>query len=452
MKDRRMVSAQGARAAVADLSDSCVQTNGSVAVSNRLAATLTTEPLVIATAPAARPARLLAISLLLTIAAGAAAGAQASRDDAPLVTPAPSGPHAVGRRLLHWTDESRREPTDTARARELMVWMWYPAASADGERERALPEGWAETHERESARKIGAEAAAALRALRVQARTGAPLLPGVGALPVLLFFPGLGWLPGDYSTLAEDLASHGYVVFGVAPTGLAATVQFPDGRQVPQLLGAGPRIGEDQVHAHEDARFALDEIRRLNGATASGLAGRLDLARIGAFGHSLGGTTALVLAARDTSVRAALNVDGDPMGGVRDVRPRQPILLLSSESPPIEEFPQAADSQRLALVRAGLERSEQRRTGEWVAIAERSTRAERLHVAGARHSDFLDVALVEARITDPKLRWMRVGPIAGERALRITRDVVRAFFDRELRSAPGDLLAEPGRAYPELGR
>lgn len=422
-------------------------------MSNRLAATFTTEPFVIAPFPAARPFRLLAISILLAATSAiSAAGAQAPTDGATLVTPPPSGPHAVGRRLLHWVDASRREPTDTTRARELMVWMWYPAASTEGELELALPGEWAEAHERESARTIGGEAATALRALRVHARTGAPLLPDGDPLPVLLFFPGLGWLPADYSTLAEDLASHGYVVFGVAPTGLAATVQFPDGRQVPQLLGAGPRIGEDQVHAHEDARFALAEVRRLNAEAASGFAGRLDLARIGAFGHSLGGTTALVLAARDTTVRAALNVDGDAMGIVRDVRPRQPILLLSSESPPVEEFPQAADSQRLALVRAGLERSEQRRTGEWLRIAEHSIRAERLHVAGARHSDFLDVALVESRIADPKLRWMRVGPIAGERALRITRDVVRAFFDRELRSAPGDLLADPGRAYPELGR
>jgi dienelactone hydrolase len=342
----------------------------------------------------------------------------------------------VGRRLLHWVDSARREPTDSTHARELMVWMWYPAAAGNAGHEAALPGAWGEAHAREGAPKIGAEAAAALRELRVHAHTDARPLVDSGPLPVLLFFPGLGWLPSDYSTLAEDLASHGYVVFGVAPTGLAGLVQLPDGRQVPRLLGTGPRIGTDQAHAHDDARFAMAQLRRLDAGVATGLAGRLDLARIGAFGHSLGGTTSLVLAASDTAIRAAVNIDGDPMGVVRDVRPRQPILLVSSESPPVEEFPHPADSQQLALVRAGLERSERRRTGEWEQIAREAERARRIVVPGARHSDFLDVALVEARITDPTLRWMRVGPAGGERVLRTTREVIRSFFDRELRGAP----------------
>lgn len=370
-----------------------------------------------------------------------------------LVIPAPTGPHAVGRRLLHWVDSTRREPTDTSRVRELMVWVWYPAADGgDASRELALDGAWGERHAEESIPKVGASAAAALRALRVHARTDVPLAASPASLPVLLFFPGMGWLPSDYGTLVEELASHGYVVVGVAPTGLSAMVQLPDGRQMPRVLGAGPKIGTDQEHAHDDARFAMARLRRMNAEDAGGLAGRLDLARIGAFGHSLGGTTSLVLAARDTAVRAAMNIDGDPMGVVRDVRPRQPILLLSSESPPVEEFPQAVDSQHRALVKAGLERSEQRRAGEWQRIAEHARRAGRLRVVGARHSNFSDVSLAEARITDPKLRWMRVGPIAGEHALRITRDVVRSFFDRELRRAPGDLLEHPERVHAELRR
>jgi len=43
---------------------------------------------------------------------------------------------------------------------------------------------------------------------------------------VLLFTPGLGWLPSDYSVLLEDLASHGYVVVGLASPGFADVVRF----------------------------------------------------------------------------------------------------------------------------------------------------------------------------------------------------------------------------------
>ena len=393
----------------------------------------------------------LAVMVICTHTTATAAQQPQAAD--PLVTPAPTGPDAVGRRLLHWVDSTRREPTDRDHPREIMVWIWYPAAAVGNVApERPLAGGWGDRHAEESTPKVGASAAAALRDLRVHARTDAPLAAVPAALPVLLFFPGLGWLPTDYSTVAEDLASHGYVVVGVAPTGLSALVQLPDGREVPRSLGFGPSIGTDQVHAHEDAAFVMTLLRRLSTDEIGELATRLDLSRVGAFGHSLGGTTALVLAGRDTSIRAALNIDGDPMGEVRDVRPRQPILLLSSDAPSIAEFPQRADSQQLALVKAGLDRSEQRRTGEWERIAERSHRAVRFRLLGARHSNFSDLSLAESRILDPTLRWMRFGPISGDRALRITRDVVRSFFDREVRGIPADSLAEPERLHAELRR
>jgi hypothetical protein len=46
---------------------------------------------------------------------------------------------------------------------------------------------------------------------------------------------------------------------------------------------------------------------------------------------------------------------------------------------------------------------------------------------------------------------MRWGPLDGARGLRITADVLRAFFDHTLLGRPADaLLRDPGRRYPEL--
>lgn len=52
----------------------------------------------------------------LVVALPLALGAQAA---AP-VAPAPTGSHAVGRRLLTWVDTSRRDPVDSARARAIV--------------------------------------------------------------------------------------------------------------------------------------------------------------------------------------------------------------------------------------------------------------------------------------------------------------------------------------------
>ncbi|GHO69804.1 hypothetical protein KSC_086960 [Ktedonobacter sp. SOSP1-52] len=59
-----------------------------------------------------------------------------------------------------------------------------------------------------------------------------PLATNQARYPVLIFSPGMGLLPTDYTTLIEDLVSHGYIVVGIAPTYSASAVAFADGRVV----------------------------------------------------------------------------------------------------------------------------------------------------------------------------------------------------------------------------
>ena len=356
--------------------------------------------------------------------------ATASTDARTIEAPAPTGSYAVGRRFMVWTDSARRDPVDTARARELPVWIWYPAAPAPGAvPQPVLPTAWQTRRIETLAAKLGPDVARAAGSLPVHARADAPLAAGTSRFPILLFTPGLGWLPSDYSVLLEELASHGYVVVGLASPGFADVVRFDDGREVARRLGIGEKIGSDQAIVHADAAFVLGRVRALVEDRRSFLHDRVDITRIGAFGHSLGGTTALVLAARDSAIRAAVNIDGDPMGDVVGITPHQPLLLISSESPTIAEAPPGAPPERLELMRQGLERSEQRRTDDWLHISAEARRAYRMRVLGAHHLDFEDAALFSSWLTTPKERWMRVGPIDGARGLAVTAEVVRTFFD-----------------------
>jgi hypothetical protein len=134
-----------------------------------------------------------------------------------------------------------------------------------------------------------------------------------------------------------------------------------------------------------------------------------------------------------------------------EVRPRQPLLFVSSEVPTMQEAPPPPNPQWTELARQGLDRSEHRRTGEWSRISSRASSATRVRLLGARHLNFTDAALVSALIDGPQRRWMRWGPIDGARGLRITADVVRAFFDHALLGKPLDtLLVQPELKYPEL--
>ena len=51
----------------------------------------------------------------------------------PAALPAPTGPHAVGRDILHLVDEHRQDPwVPSAGPRQLMVSMYYPARPGTG--------------------------------------------------------------------------------------------------------------------------------------------------------------------------------------------------------------------------------------------------------------------------------------------------------------------------------
>ena len=68
-----------------------------------------------------------------------------------------------------------------------------------------------------------------------------------------------------------------------------------------------------------DTRFVLNELAALNSGASpdarhrplpAGLAGTLDLTRVGMFGHSLGGATSAEAMAADRRILAGLDLDG----------------------------------------------------------------------------------------------------------------------------------------------
>jgi len=85
-------------------------------------------------------------------------------------------------------------------------------------------------------------------------------------------------------------------------------------------------------------------------------------------------------------------------------------------------------------VRQGLERSEQRRTDDWTSISSGSSAANRIRIPGAQHLNFTDAALAADGATAEQ-RWMKFGPVEPARALTMTAELVRAFFDQTFERA-----------------
>jgi predicted dienelactone hydrolase len=149
----------------------------------------------------------------------------------------------------------------------------------------------------------------------------------------------------NYSALAEDLASHGYVVVGFDAPYRTFTVVFPDGRMMRRTPENNPELCENQEQAQQarcvnkvltawtgDIGFVLDRLERVNTSDRSGkFTGRLDMTRVGVFGHSFGGAQAAQFCSQDSRCKAGIDVDGSLHGSVIQAGIHKPFLFLGSE-------------------------------------------------------------------------------------------------------------------------
>ena len=169
--------------------------------------------------------------------------------------------------------------------------------------------------------KSNGVAPAFLQGVKLDATADAVPMKRTGGWPVVLFSPGFGVERELYTGLVEDLASHGYVVVAIDHPHDAGIVEFPDGHVV--IPASQMDITRALTVRVADTRFVLTELARL--ARSGVFAGRLDLGRIGMFGHSLGGAAAASTMLVDRRLRAGADLDGLLFGQVRDERAVPPV-------------------------------------------------------------------------------------------------------------------------------
>jgi pimeloyl-ACP methyl ester carboxylesterase len=375
--------------------------------------------------------------------------------------PAPTGSYPVGTTVWHVTDKARPETFAGAGVqRQVEVLAWYPAA-ASGSREPApyLREGLAEILPRLRA------GLTALTKVRTHAVLDAPPAASPKKLPVLVFSHGFGGFPSSYTALFEDLASHGYAVLSIVHPYEVTAATLADGQVISMFDADGkPRQAfldviaewstedatmaavtreakeEDQLrllraylaglHATQtavdrwvaDTKLVLDQLGSLPKTTAAGrLGAKLDLGRLGAFGHSMGGVVAGAFCLDDQRCRAGLNLDGIPQYGTMiDRRMPQPFLMVYSARPG--------------------------RTGASDAIYRRAaSRYYRCDVRDTLHLDFSDAVLWGG----PLRKAGALGTLPPPRAIEITRAIVRQYFDQELSGRPSPLLSKQ-EVFPEV--
>ncbi|MFH7597283.1 alpha/beta hydrolase [Streptomyces racemochromogenes] len=381
-------------------------------------------------AAAALLALLLPASLPAASSASAAPTAPAAAVDALRTTgpelPAPTGRLAVGSEDLHLVDRSRTDPWAHTGPRELMVTLRYPAQRGTGR----APAPYLSTEE---ARLILADKGldkiidpAAFAATRAHARVGAR--PAEGRYPLIVLSPGFTVPRATLTSLAEDLASRGYVVAAVDHAYESAATAFPGGRILTclacdQAQGPGGREAVTDTRA-KDVSFLLDRLTGRHPVWRH--AELIDRGRIAMAGHSIGGGAALAAMAVDPRIRAGVDMDGGlpvpyPAAGIGG----RPFLLFGSAA--------SAPGQDTA--------------GNWSQAWPHLDGWKRwITVDGTDHFGATDYPALRDQLGVPHPD----APLPGPRALEVTRTYVGAFFDRHLKGQPRPVLDGPRADAPEV--
>jgi pimeloyl-ACP methyl ester carboxylesterase len=365
-----------------------------------------------------------------------------------ITLPAPAGHFAVGRTTYTWVnnDETDELALSPGAKREVVAWMWYPSVAATtATPAEYLPAPWRKALERNSGVLMGQLLTRDLALVRTHSTPDPDVSPEQRAYPVVILRAGGGALTTDFTTLAEDLASHGYIVVGFDAPYRTFVVVLLDNRVVIRPPANDPEnLSADQANRlinrllpmwTSDTAFVVSQLEQLNAADPSGkLTGRLDMQRLGMFGHSFGGATALQFCHNDPRCKAGIDIDGAPYGNVVQEGLKQPFLFILSDHS--RELADPASRQIHLDMQSIYDRLPSGRLF--------------ITIRGANHFSFSDQMLVKSHYVIGMMRLLGVGGLDGRRGLAITAEYVHMFFDVYLKGAPAESLRKASQLYPEV--
>jgi dienelactone hydrolase len=296
-----------------------------------------------------------------------------------------------------------------------MLLVWYPATGEPQHRGAWIPAAWADSaasdlhalSRRAVAQPSLDQVRRTLRETSSWSRDSSEVATAGAPFPVLVFSPGNVTIPAYYATLAEEMASWGYIVVGHVPTGYSRNVVLPDGRVFPRrsYRDLDPWVG--------DLRTIVGQLSAWNRDPDHPLHGRIDTLRVGIYGHSGGANAAEMITASDARVRALVALDpGVTPDSCATAKPT--LLLLADIRGLMALHPQDANDM----------------VHERAAFMRKLSQGYQVTILGSEHMSFTDLPSV------PDLRTSSESPAQ----LIAARQVLLGFFQEVFRGIPCPLL------------
>ncbi len=381
--------------------------------------------------------------------------------------PSPTGHFGVGTTTYHAIDSSRA-PNSRKKlgSRELMVQVWYPTAMKESIPQYPympyvlpfLKSGLSE------ASSVPLEDLSYIDQIKTYAKPSAPISTHQEQYPIVVFSHGMGESRGLYTSLLEDLASHGYIVVALDHTYACRATIFPDERIICNTDIAQINLPQDYLKKSEreqfefmlsaieeemptwvaDIRFILDFFEHLNSYDPQGrFADKLDLEHIGICGHSFGGAAAVQVCRLDSRCKAGINIDGSLFGENKTQGFNKPFLFLGSKflednyNPTDQELAHMGMSRELYSVMVPVWKSEL-----YTLINNMSHETFLVILKDSDHMSFCDWNLLY-----PRAKPNTIAPLRG---IAITRLLLVQFFNQYLKNKEPMPWSSYKDRYPEI--
>jgi alpha-beta hydrolase superfamily lysophospholipase len=294
-------------------------------------------------------------------------------------------------------------------------WKYYPLAPDFGPQTDAYTDEWIAFTPSSSA------------AMEMLAYDSAPISPEHEDVPVLFFSPGYGNSRVYYSGAAQDLASSGYIVVTMDHPFDSDFIEYFDDRNATYVENdtdadlAG--LTERRV---SDILFILDDLEVSHEKTRiPGQKGALQLEKVGALGHSLGGCTAAALMFNGTHFIVGVNMDGSMAGPVMTEGLDEPFLLLASAGH-VREYDKS-----------------------WAIFYDALRGWKRdIRMNNTEHHHYSDTLYLE-NVLRPDGDPANAGFLRGGRMYEIENAFLTAFFDKWFKGDDGRILDGPSEEFPE---
>jgi hypothetical protein len=357
--------------------------------------------------------------------------------------PKTTGKFSVGTtNILLETNKEEIITSDPNDERTMMIKVWYPTNDIEGNEDLYIDKGGRYGF----AQKYGLPSSTFNYLDKIETHVWKNATIPDESFPILIFSHGYHSKANGYYSLLSEIASQGYIVFGInhtyestGTTFLDGETRFFDNEYSTKILENTWHIIEPSMNAFQTAQtfeerhpvikqslqnyFVKDIIERWaddiqsvseelqNWNNKGFFKNKLNLHQVGVFGHSRGGAAAGEILLGENNIKAGINLDGVQWGQMVDTCFQKPFLYLSSDWP--ENHP---NYNKHAYINES-------KSDFYEGI-----------IKNSGHSNFMDIPFMI-----PINSINEAGTIDPNVAINIASDVVVSFFNKYLKNQNIDI-------------